>query len=389
MSNTINQLLALVKSALTGTGPEVFPDVNWQQLYELAAFHSITCLIASAADKIDMPTNIRDKIVQDQTFAIYREANQELMVSKLLDDFETAGIDHMPLKGFILKHMYPSIEMRNMCDVDILIHQEEIDKIAPIMERNGFSFEKDSPHEFVFASGVVTVELHKSLVPNYNKDLYSYYGDGWRLAKLEDGFKYRYELSFEDFYMYNIVHTANHYLNGGTGIRQIADIYVMRKNDTFTNADKEYIKRELQKLGLDRFAEILIKLCNVWFGNVSYNEETEQMAKYILNSGVYGIKDRADRSKIYRASEHGSYGAAKAKGFMKMLFPKREGMVNRYPILREKPQLYPLYIVYRWFDVLFNRRYNIKKNIESNMISDEQVDAFARHCEQMGLRKTL
>lgn len=53
--------------------------------------------------------------------------------------------------------------MRNMCDVDILIHQEEIDKIAPIMEKNGFSFEKDSPHEFIFVSGVVTVELHKSL----------------------------------------------------------------------------------------------------------------------------------------------------------------------------------------------------------------------------------
>lgn len=107
MSNTISQLLALVKSALAGIEPEIFPDVNWQQLYELAAFHSITCLIASAADKIDMPANIRDKLVQDQTFAIYREANQELMVSNLMDDFETAGIDHMPLKGFILKHMYP------------------------------------------------------------------------------------------------------------------------------------------------------------------------------------------------------------------------------------------------------------------------------------------
>ena len=389
MSNTISQLLALVKSALAGIEPEIFPDVNWQQLYELAAFHSITCLIASAADKIDMPANIRDKLVQDQTFAIYREANQELMVSNLMDDFETAGIDHMPLKGFILKHMYPSIEMRNMCDVDILIHQEEIDKIAPIMEKNGFSFEKDSPHEFIFVSGVVTVELHKSLVPNYNKDLYSYYGDGWRLAKLEDGFKYRYELSFEDFYVYNIVHTAKHYLNGGTGIRQVADIYVMQKSDWFANADKEYINIELQKLGLDQFAKLLSELCNAWFDGASYSKNTEQMSEYILNSGVYGTQERADSSRVYRASEHSSYKAVKVKSFVKMLFPKREGLLNRYPILREKPRLYPIYIVYRWVDVLFHRRSNIKKNFESNLVSDEQVDSFARHCEQMGLRKTL
>ena len=388
-TNTVRQLLSLVKAALNGTAAEIFDNVDWKQLYALAAFHSITCLIASEVDKINMTDDVKNKLMQDQILAIYREANQEIMVRKLMDDFEATGIDHMPLKGFILKHMYPSIEMRNMCDVDILIHQDEIDKITPIMEKSGFSFEKDSPHEFIFFSGVVTIELHKSLVPNYNKDLYSYYGDGWRLAKLESGYEHRYELSFEDFYVYNIVHTAKHYLNGGTGIRQVTDIYVMRKSNRFAEADKEYIGSELQKLGLDRFAKIITQLCSVWFENGTYDKNSRMMAEYIINSGAYGTEERAYSSSIYRASEHRSYRAVKTKSFVKMLFPEREGLLNCYPILVDKPQLYPIYVIYRWFDVLYNRRSNIKKSIENNMVPDETVDAFAKHCEEMGLRKSL
>ena len=389
MNNTINQLLALVKSALTGAEPKIFPDVNWKYLYELAVFHSITCLIAPVADKIGMSKDIRDKLVQDQSFAIYREASQDIMVSKLMDDFEAAGIEHMPLKGFILKHMYPSIEMRNMCDVDILIYCEDILRVQDIITLNNFVFKTESAHEYIYTSGIVTVELHKSLVPNYNKDLYSYYGNGWRLAKLEDGYKYRYKLSFEDFYIYNIVHTAKHYLNGGTGIRQVADIYVMRKSNRFDNADKEYIRRELQVLGLDRFADILTRLCNVWFEDAIYDEETEQMAEYIFDSGVYGTKDRADSSKIYRASEHSSYKKARLKNVFKMIIPTKKELQNRYPILNRRSKLYPIYVVYRWVDVLFNRRRNIKVNLSGVSVSDEQIDAFAKHCEQMGLRKTL
>lgn len=389
MNSIAEQLILLVKCAINETEPAETENIDWKELYDLASFHSITSIVASVIDKINMPDDIKNMFIQDQTMSIYLETNQEIAVRKLMDDFEREGIDHMPLKGFIIKHLYPSIEMRNMCDVDILIHEYEIDKIMLIMKENGFSFMKDSPHEFIFSSGVVTIELHKSLVPNYNKDLYEYYGDGWRIAKLERGYGHRYELSFEDFYVYNIVHTAKHYLNGGTGIRQVADIYVMRKSYRFANADKEYISNELKKLGLDRFARIITQLCSVWFENGTYNKNSRMMAEYIINSGVYGTQERANSSSIYRASGHSSYMAVKMKSFVKMLFPKREWIIDRYPILADKPQYYPIYVIFRWFDVLFNRRSNIKKSIENTMVPDEKVDAFAKHCEEMGLRKSL
>jgi len=41
----------------------------------------------------------------------------------------------------------------------------------------------ESDHELVWNHDLMRIELHKRLIPSYNKDYYQYYGDGWQLAK--------------------------------------------------------------------------------------------------------------------------------------------------------------------------------------------------------------
>ena len=392
MDNTINALLKIIKAVLNGDSCnlENIEDIDWNLLYDFAAFHSVTEMAAYKIAEINsVPQEIKKRFSGALDISIARDTNQEYMVSQMLDEFEKKGIECMPLKGYILKHMYPAPEMRSMCDVDVLIHSSEFEKIREIMEAIGFTFDKESPHEFIFsAKPYVSVELHKSIVPDYNHDLYSYYGDGWRVAKRKRGFNNIYEMSFEDFYIYSIVHAAKHYLNGGTGIRQVSDIYVLLNSDKYDKMDKEYLTNELKKLGLDIFNEIICDLSNVWFREREHDEKTAQMAEYILMSGTYGTYERAKSSRVYRKADNDSYKTAKAKLILKMFFPSRIGLINRYPILRKKRWLYPFVVVYRWFDVLINRRYQLD-HIKGNNISDEEVDEFAKHCENMGLRKTL
>lgn len=392
MNNTINILLKIIKAVLNGSSykPENISDIDWDLLYEFAAFHSVTEMTAYKIAELEgVPQEIKSRFADSLNISIARDTNQEYMVSLMLDAFEKNGIECMPLKGYILKHMYPAPEIRSMCDVDVLIHSSEIDKIKEIMKTIGFVFDKESPHEFIFfAKPYVSVELHKSLVPNYNHDLYSYYGDGWCVAKRKQGFNNIYEMSFEDFYIYSIVHAAKHYLNGGTGIRQVSDIYVLLNSDKYDKMDKDYVASELKKLGLDIFNKIICDLSNVWFGEREHDKKTVQMAEYILMSGVYGTHERAKSSRVYRKSENSSYKISRLKLYIRMIFPPRIGLINRYPIIKEKKWLYPFVIVYRWFDVLINRRKNLSR-IKENAVSDEEVNEFAKHCEAMGLRKTL
>ncbi len=44
---------------------------------------------------------------------------------------------HVPLKGSIIKNMYPSIDMRTMSDMDILIKREDAKKVHDILIEMG------------------------------------------------------------------------------------------------------------------------------------------------------------------------------------------------------------------------------------------------------------
>lgn len=392
MNNTIDALIKIIKAVINGNRyePENISDIDWEFLYDFAEFHSVTEMTAyKIAELEEVPDEIKRRFASSLDISIMRDTNQEYMVSQMLEAFEKNGIECMPLKGYILKHMYPAPEMRSMCDVDVLIHSAEIGKIKEIMQTIGFDFDKESPHEYIFfAKPYVSVELHKSLVPNYNHDLFSYYGDGWRIAKKKQGFNNIYEMSFEDFYIYAIVHAAKHYLNGGTGIRQVSDIYVLQNCDKYDRMEKDYVTSELKKLGLDTFSKILCDLSNVWFGERAHDEKTLQMEEYILMSGVYGTQERAKSSRVYRESAKSSYRVSRIKIYLRMIFPRRIGLINRYPIVKDKKWTYPFVIVYRWFDVLINRRKNLS-HMKEKTASDEEVNEFAKHCEAMGLRKSL
>ena len=389
MDTNIKKLLSIIKSVLNSeefdlTGEK---NIDWYKLYSFARFHGVTEMLSGAAEEFHtIPDEVKKQMRRDAELAIFREANQELGAGVILDAFEERGIDCMPLKGYIIKHMYPSVEMRGMCDVDILIHTDDMERIRPIMENNGFMMSVESRHEYVYKSNTITVELHKSVVPCYNRDLYEYYGDGWGFAKRKPGYNHRYEMATEDLYVYTAAHTAKHYLNGGAGIKHVADNYVMRHK---AEMNRQYIETELAKLGLNRFESILSRLAEAWFGDGGYDGETKEMAYYILNSGAWGTKERADSSRVYRETENGGYTAARIKTLFRTVFPEKDTLSLRYKIVARHGWMYPLAAVYRWFDVLFNRRRNIKGNISSGFVGQKMIEEFADHCKKVGLKNTL
>lgn len=380
---------AVLKNEKINTAGE--EKINWDMLWAWAHFHNISNLVAYAIPYFTtVPQNVREKFQKEQLLTAFKETKQEAKVQALLKDFEQAGIACMPLKGFLLKHLYPKTDMRDMCDVDILIRTGEYEKIKPVMEKNGFVFDKESAHEYIYiCKPAVTVELHKSLVPSYNHDLYAYYGDGWKFARRKEGYKYLYELPPEDFYIYTIVHAAKHYLNGGTGIRQAADIWVLNRHLCQNGMDQEYVDAELKKLGLVTFWNTFCRLCGVWFDHEASDPTVRQMERYILQSGVWGTKEQADRARLYRDTQGEHYGGARRRAVLRMVFPTMKGLKSLYPVLNKAPALYPVMMVRRWASLLLFRRERIKKSYQAGTLPDAELKQFARHCETVGLRRTL
>ena len=393
MKDSYKLLCDSVAAVIAGREVVFSPDAefDWEEFFDLAKAHSIAGLIAYALPKIPaMPKDVQDKFRKEQLLNIFKGTNQETRIGAVLAEFEKSGIEAMPLKGYIMKNYYPSADMRSMCDVDILIKTDRYDDAKAIMEKYGLKFKLESAHEFVFTDKeVITVELHKTLVPDYNRDLFAYYGDGWRLAKKKEDSEHIYEMSAEDFYVYNVVHAAKHYQKTGIGVRQVADIWILEQKFDFSDEAKHYIKEQLEKLGIAEFRDNISALSKVWFEGAESTGLLDTMSEYILSGGNFGKIERLEVSEIYTSSGDGGYKSAKIKRIFRLFFPTLKNMKLMYPVLNKAPVLYPVYIVIRAAEKLLFKRKKVLNTMQKQSVDTDAISEFARHCESVGLKKSL
>ena len=341
MDTKTRGIITLIKSAVTGeklTLPEGF---SLEDAMEQIRRHSVQALCYQGAFLCGIPRSeaAMGALFQGYCMALMQSEGQMAALKTLFHTFEAYGIDYLPLKGTILKPLYPKPELRAMGDSDILIRMEQYDRLVPIMQELGYCFVKETDHELHWKSGALHVELHKRLIPSYNLDYDAYYGDGWQLAKNRQG--HFCSMSDEDAFTYIFSHYAKHYRDGGIGCRHVTDLWVWRR--THPDMDEGYIRGEMEKLQLDVFYGNTLRLMEVWFADAEPDEVSSFMTEYIFLSGNFGLKENHALSGGVKAMTNAT--SRKREWFNQLwyaLFPGREIMQKQYPVLNRHPWLMPL-----------------------------------------------
>ncbi len=354
-------VINIIKAALTGQKHDLPEDFDLEAGIAVAKKHQISALfyygVLACGLTLDPATteNLFQLTCQLMAFS----TNQSYEISRLFQSFDKNKVDYMPLKGTILKKMYPKTEMRIMSDADILIRTEQYEAIKAIMVELGYTEKYESDHEFVWKKGKVFIELHKHLIPSYNKDYYAYYGDGWRLGKPISNDSTHYTMAGEDEFIYIFTHFAKHYRDAGVGIKHILDIWVYKDNKK--NLNEEYILSELKKLQLDKFYKNVMDALEVWFNNGAPTEQTELITRIIFDSGVYGTHINHILSEAVKSSKRiGTAKKTKFVGVLQAIFLPYSEMILSYGVLRKIPVLLPVMWVVRWFEAIFIRKGAIK-----------------------------
>ena len=386
----INYLISIIKSVLTGTdftAPENI-NINFEALYAFSKAHHLAGFVALCPSILkQMPTELAKKFIYESNRATAREATQEVVISAFLDKMEQEGLRAMPLKGFCIKHFYPHPALRYMTDTDILVDESDVEKINPILNSLGFTLDHETVYEIIYKSPQLAVELHKTLVQPSINGLFSYYGDGWKFGKKRGGKEFIYEMPLNDLYIYTVSHLAKHYLEGGIGIMHIADIFVLNR----AALDRNYISRELAKLNLEKFENNIRRLAEMWFSDLpssEFDDTVKEMAAFILKSGAYGTTENRTVAKVNLSSKANPSGT-KWKYILRKIFPSSATIKLLFPITKKYPALYPVFMVVRWFKILFYRTSELKTLSATAEVSDTQINAFDEHLKRMGIPKEL
>ena len=379
-------LLALVRAALSGEKQQLPEDFSLGAAYDAIIKHNIVVMALEGALKCGIPKSdpMAAKLFRLAFQAIGACEAQEKASSALFAAFDAAGIDYMPVKGAILRGMYPKKEYRSMCDMDVLIRLEQYERIREIMRQQGYEEKQENDHELPWRGNGLYLELHKHLIPSDDSDFHSYYADSWSLAA--PGGPGRREMRPEDHFIFVFVHFAKHYRGGGIGIRQMCDLYLLRRKQP--DMDERYIRAELEKLNLLAFYENILQTLSAWFDGIAFTDKNWFITEVIYESGVYG------RAKEYTLSQ----GAKLAKGesasrlvryqriWQRMFLPRKE-MEYRYPALKKHPLLLLALWIHRGWHILVKEPGKIRREqARFHQLDHGEIDAYRQSLHYVGLK---
>ena len=372
-------LIALVRTALTQQKIPLPEGFSVEQIFPLIKRHQIATMIMEALPYYEGQELALQRLMHMGGLSISVSESQMAQTRELCAAFESEKIDYALLKGTILKNFYPQAHIRSMADVDILVRMGQYARIEPIMKRLGFEAGVESDHEYNWQKGYVHIELHKYLIPTYNKRYYAYFGDGWGLMKPIQNGSTGYAMTDEAQFIYVFTHYAKHFRDGGIGIKHLTDLWVCK--NACPNMDENYIVKNLKKLGLDEFYANVMQTVSAWFEDGEMTPIAETITHEIITSGAFGKEKSHQQAEAIRNAKQ-----SKFRWLMRKIFLPYKNMCMKYPFLRYVPILLPVMWIVRWIAALVCKPKEMKKNVRlAQDMSQESVEHYRDYLASMGL----
>ena len=327
-------------------------ELDWAKLMELSAIHSVTGILDYMV--VQNPCERTAPMLaalKKQCFAnIAVFAQRTDCARQLLAKLSEAGIDHMLMKGYVVRNYYPVPELRTFGDVDILIKPDDRGKCHKLMLEQGFSVKTDWEPVYSYYNNNELYEMHTELMEidvSDKADYKGYFCKAWEHAVKTD--EHEFEPTPEFHFIYLLTHIAKHINGAGAGIRMYLDLALFIKH--FGNSiDWDSIKNELETIKLSDFANVAFNVVEKCFGIASpiqlreiKTDTFEDFMNYTMDGGVFGHVGR-DNALITLKN---STGTSRTATVVHRLFPKAEDIERRYTYLQGKHWLLPVAWVHR------------------------------------------
>lgn len=375
--------LRLVATALNEEkAPQLPDDADIEGLFELASKQNMVPVIYTALNSMLEPPRgeMWQKFQKCFLSDCIRSEIQTSEYGKLTEYLCKNGVKLLPLKGIVLKELYAFPYLRVMTDVDMLYEGVTSKELSLLMEAVDYSSEQLDKwaHDVFCKKPVMNVEMHRMLV--IESSPYRTILEGmFAKAEPDADTTNLYHMHSEDLYLHLLTHGAKHFEESGLGVRTLSDIYVV--NQRFAASwDEEYIARQLDSVGLSAFEQKMRGMALTLFGD-GKEDISESDFSFFFRGGQYG-----SGGKDWAYMNGG--GKTRAGYLVNKLFKPYDEMCVLYPFLKKAPVLLPVFWIYRYFDVLVNRRKAIAPTLkEAGKINPENVSYAGQIMDDFGLKR--
>lgn len=334
--------------------PKIRDDADWEKLMHLARIHSVEGVLGQLCVRWPIcPEQYRNELLTKYRRTVMIFMQRGTLADNLIRELEQAGIDHILMKGYVLRDYYPVPELRTYSDIDLVIRQEDRKRCHELMLTLGFQVKTDWEPVFSYSRDKEYYEIHTQMMEvdvSEKADCKGYFQDPWPYAKPVS--KHSFRFTPEYHFLYMLTHIAKHIHGSGAGVRMYLDVAAF-----ITHFGPElnwtWIRCELEGLKLWDFAQVVFAASEQWFGvkaplyyEVPASAVMETFTEFTMEAGTFGHTNRAGALTQMKCSADDGM-ASRWKLIMKRAFPAAQSIQTRYTYLQERPWLLPAAWVHR------------------------------------------
>ena len=345
--------IKLIKYLLTSEVPVLPDNIDFAALRGFGVMHGIENMLYAAISElnISVPPEVRAEFEEDCDIAVANEAIQQLELELITEAFEREKVENVPLKGSVLKFLYPMPDYRKSGDIDILIHNEDEERVIEIMKSLDYEmdeFSREHIYERSFSKQPnIRIEIHCGLVGEKDRAR-RFCAAVWQNVELNEGCEYTYHMNNEYLFVYLVAHLCKHLYHGGAGIRLITDLWVVRDKLAL---DKASVDKYLEQANLLKIGGLALRLADKWFEDKEDNDEELKLLEMIcLESGTFGNSEIRDKMKSNNTAEE------RKKNFLSKIFMTKTEIKYRIKKFRYKnyPYIY-MWLYWAFYNIIFRR----------------------------------
>ena len=368
------QIIDLLNSSIHDTKPKLdySKNVNWDKIIEESNAHSVTGLLYPALKKYDnskLDIDVLNSLKKSTFISAVQQSKHIKETAKILELFNKNNIPVIVLKGLVIRNYYPMPDLRTMCDSDVIIHKEDLEKVRTLLLNEGFREEEDAGIAFLFFKFGFNLEVHWTLAnETFRKGQECFQEHIWNDArKIQVDGVDTLALSLEDQALHFCAHMASHMAISGFGVRQLADLVLLVEHEGKNINWNNFIEKA-KKSGLYKFSLGMFKVCNYLFNmeipkELNDGNNDEEVIKLVVDDiftgGVYGQRDLSFtfRAQVgYDIEDDSTFSMIKR--YIEIILPPPSKLSDRYGYAKKHKILLPVAWIHHIWVGLTTKEYD-------------------------------
>ncbi len=347
-------------SCVTVLQPDFCAPDRWKKLYRLAKVHKLAPVVFETMGSLSAFCDTEPellKVWKKETFSqAVGQAMRTQCIVRVSEMLTQNQIPHAIVKGILCRALYKKPDVRISGDEDLLIDAADVERCHQLLEQNGIELMDgvggdDVTHWKDKKTGL-HIELHTQLFSSKRAEdavlnqVFSEQLHHTVIASLPEGNVQTLHPTYH--FVFLVCHALKHFLTGGFGIRMICDII------SFAEQYREEIHHQtayilLERVNARKFLDQLLSVGQDWLAfdpkenGWSFSEKPDagDLLQDSLDAGIYGQSTMSRKHSagiVMQAAE----GQSLKSSTLSAVFPNRERMQGKYPVLKKKPVLLPL-----------------------------------------------